>query len=219
MKAAVWKRAVTKYVVPELPGSWLVRSSELVREPAGHLVCAVTRRNSGFGSAYYLHAMVQPLYVPMDAWDETLALRVGQATGDAYWPGFEDLEEGRSSMSRMAELIREEALPYFQRYGRPEGYLELCEEFQHGRDVPNLHVLWRQASTEVLIERYEAGLATLSRIHQLVHVDGDAAPWMLEIATAADELRSRVESQPVATRDSLLGVETQMCAHFKLPAS
>ncbi|MFI0409099.1 hypothetical protein [Actinomadura sp. 3N508] len=194
-----------------------MQGSQLIQQPVEHIACVISRRNSSHSSAYFMHALVEPLYVSTDVWQETMAVRLGQATGNSYWPAFETLDAGAESMARLVGLIKSEALPYFLRYGDLEGYHRLCEEFHQGRDVINPNILWSQAATELMAEQHVEAMATLHQIRRVVDADDDPAPWMLQIAKDADACHTLIGSDAAAARRSLLETEQKMRTRFKLP--
>ncbi len=218
MKAPLWKRAITKYVVPELPGSWIVRGPDFVLAPVGPIACAIVRSNSGFGAAYYLHATIQPLYVDAEGWQADFTVRLGQATSQWYWPGFERLEDGEESMRSLVELIRAEALPYFSRYSTPEGFLRLCRNaVSEHPSFGKVHLLRQQAPTELLVGDVEAAVATLAEIGSVVETVDDPPRWLVDIGAEAKALGAELLHDPAAARGELLKVEHRMRSRLKLP--
>jgi len=127
MKIGPWRLALERFVIPELPGRWWVgRSGALVREPADWLLCAVapwTGRTPG------ANALVQLLAAPFGH----LNLNLSQRLGDRRPELFELAEAPRTAAecepygALLLRLIREDALPLFERHGTLEGYLAYLE--------------------------------------------------------------------------------------------
>jgi len=215
----LWKRAVRTSTVPELPGDWLVQGTALVRLPVGPVACAVVRNNSGFGSGYYAHVTLQPLYVPADTWQATLGFRLGERTAQSLRPGFDTPEEGAESMRELAGLVRAEALPHFERYGTPDGFLELCRSAAAEHPAAGrVHLLRQQAATEILLGERDAALATLDAIAEVAHATTDAPAWLSTHAEEAERLSLLVDEGLEKARAELSDTETRTRAAFRLPA-
>jgi hypothetical protein len=219
MKSDVWKPAVTRHALPELPGDWLVGSSTLVMAPVGHVAGAVVRNNSSFGTAYYLYVTVQPLYVEMDNWQGDLTLQLGHASGEGYWPGFDTPDDGAESMRTLARLVREEAVPYLARFTSPEGFLELCRRAAAEHPAAGkVYLLRQQAATELLLGDAAAATGTLATIRAAADATADPPRWLLDIAADADALRATVTADPDAGRRLLAETERRMRERLRLPA-
>jgi hypothetical protein len=218
MKAAVWRRAVVAHVLPTLPGEWLVTNYALVQAPVVHLARAVVRRPSSFGDSYYLHVVVQPLYVDMETWQANMDFLLGHATGEGYWPGFASPADGSTALAGLARLVRDEAMPYLAAHGTPDGFLALCRAaVARHPSFGKVYPMRQQAATEALLGDLAAAARTLAEIRRIADQTPDAPRWLHDIADEADLFAAAVRTDPATVPDRLSTVEQRMRAQFRLP--
>lgn len=221
MRGPIWQKAVKRFVLPELPGTWLVRTGELIMEPVGHVACAVGRLNARNGPTFSLFAHVQPLYVQIGGWQSMLALRLGRQGAGVSLPAFDTPEEGAHTMRSMVDLIRHEALPYFTSYGHLAGLLELCRvenrKFQAGG---HYEILRQQAATEVMLGADSEAVVTLERLAKLMRAlmsDGQPLPWMSDVLSDGETFRDRIIKDPANARAWLAQIEQEQRKELRLP--
>jgi hypothetical protein len=210
----VWSQAVTRYVLPRLPGRWLVLDDEIVRQPVGLVACVLLQ------SRHTLYAIVHPLYLPIR--DGNLGWNVNNSIEiRGVWPQFATVEEGEPSMRRLADVIRDEAMPYFARYGSAPGFRRLCQERNQGHPngIGDPNRLWNQALTEVVLERDDDAAATLDALRQIIQTDRHPTPWRLDLLARADTVRRQLAHDPAAARSALLANVTDQRRLHGLPPS
>ena len=218
MKAAVWRRAVTASVLPGLPGDWLATGYALVQEPIGPLARAIVRSPSSYGTGYYLYVTVQPLFVEMETWQANMPVQLGHAAGRGRWPGFDRLDQSAGAFDALAELIREEALPYLAEHGTPAGFRELCRaEAAAMPGFGRVYLQRQQAATEVLLGDHAAAAATLAEIGATAAAVPGAPPWLAELAAEAGEFRRMLADDPGSVEDRLAATGTHMRQRLGLP--
>jgi hypothetical protein len=204
----IWPQALTRYALPQLPGDWLVLDDEIVALPVGPVAQVVRRYNSG------MQVAVHPLSVASMGW-EANGLRLG-----GLWPSFATVEQGEPEMQRLVEVIRQEAMPYLNRYGSLEGYLQLCREQNERSPNPigDPYVLRRQAMTEIMLQRYDDAAASLQALQRVVIQRGNAArDWLLNMAIEAEALSHKLADDPSIAREELLRVLATQKQKRELP--
>lgn len=217
MRSALWKRAVQKYVVPQLPGDWFVDGTKLVMQPVGHVARAVVRADSKAGT-FYLYASLRPLFVGGTDWQSTLNRRLGgEPDRGLHLPSFEQVEDSAATMDTVVGLVISDALPYLTRHRSVEDFTALCRNT--ARDHPGaarVHALREQAAAQILLADTTAE-DTLAEIRRIADSTPEPPPWLLDLAVDTDRLGAELNVDPEAARRSLLAVEAQTRARFKLP--
>ncbi|MCO8269664.1 hypothetical protein M1L60_03555 [Actinoplanes sp. TRM 88003] len=109
-----------QYVIPRLPGEWEVASRSggfLCRRPVGWLACCVTLGGSNFSSAFDAKYLVVFLAKPEDGVTGRWQHFHRQGEIDPYWPAPAptSVPEAEGPMLEILDLIRDQALPYFDR--------------------------------------------------------------------------------------------------------
>ncbi|MFD7713886.1 hypothetical protein ACFV6E_39545 [Streptomyces sp. NPDC059785] len=163
---------------------------------------------------------MQPLYVPMDTWQASSGFRLGERTGHPLRPGFDTPEEGAESMRELAALVRTEALPHFERYGSPQGFLDWCRTAAAGHPVADrARLLRQQAATEVLLGQVSAALATLDGVSAVADGVPDPPDWLSVLDKEARQLSRLVREEGLeAARADLAQTETLMRTALGLPS-
>lgn len=141
MRSVVWRRAVTRFVMPELPGSWNVARSFLYREPVDWLLCWVGMSNSRWSSNYSVHASVQVMAVPKEYLGSSLIfLLLGHGSPQrSWWEAATNLAEAEPAMGQIRALIQAEALPIFDQLGTVSGYATTVAERAQENPLNYLH--------------------------------------------------------------------------------
>jgi hypothetical protein len=196
----VWRDAVADRVVPRLPGTWLARDYDLVRLPASPVMCVVLAGSHGG------HAAVYPMYVPDVYGTLRYAIPLRQVTGDT--PPDPDA---------LVRELRDDALPFFDRHGHPDGLRRLCRERTAGRaaDRVDPHDLRCRAATEVILGRYVEAATTYAAL--AAALTGEAATWARDIAEEA-YVRSRLlHHDPTVVHDALTDTIARQLDHLGVP--
>ncbi|GAB1641403.1 hypothetical protein [Krasilnikovia sp. MM14-A1259] len=145
----VWQAAFRRYVLPELPGRWLVLEDAAMVAPIDLIACGVVRHVHG------LAVVLHPLYVPIDGWECLPEVQQTQAWG--YFSRISDAEE---YMLAVAEKIRTDVLPLLSIYGSLEGFRRFCGE--RAADSDGARWLYLQAATYIILEQYDEADAALT---------------------------------------------------------
>jgi hypothetical protein len=142
LKAAVWRRGMTRFVIPQLPGQWVVAGRGggfLYRQPTDWLAHCVVLSNSGCSTAFHVIYVVCVLAKPTTYVTGHVQHFRPLGAITPYWPApapttVADVEE---PMLEVLELIRDQALPYFDQVGTLTGYTALAEDYasSHSENV------------------------------------------------------------------------------------
>ncbi|GAA2511058.1 hypothetical protein Ahu01nite_099710 [Winogradskya humida] len=121
-----------RYVIPQLPGEWDVARRSggfLYQRPTTWLVRCVLLSNSSYSTAFKAEYVVILLARPTD-WISG-RFQAFQALPDIfpYWsdPAPTTVAEAEGPMLQILDLIRDQALPYFDRVGTLAGLTALVE--------------------------------------------------------------------------------------------
>lgn len=216
MRAQVWKKAVKQFLLPQLPGEWIVQSTLLVEKPVDRVVHVIGRASKG--PSWRAWTVVQPLYVASDVWNAGLGMDLNRGSKWPYFPGLEDAAEGEAQMSGLGELIRDKAIPHFRKYGTPEGFRQLCLE-QISESMPGGSWFNKRAlaATELLLG--DPGQAVYWCDVLVRSMEGDTRDgWPRRVEAEAREFKQQILDDPDKARDSLNEVEVQQRSRLKLPS-
>ncbi|MEV6843303.1 hypothetical protein [Actinoplanes sp. NPDC051411] len=182
----IWRDAVARQVVPRLPGRWLARDYDLVRLPASPVTCLVSPgRLSG-------HAVICPMYIP-DQFSLQFSVGLRSAVNDRAPDPIEPL---------LAELTGV-ALPFFDRYGHPDGLRALCRERVDAAPAGhvNPHDLRCLAATEVVLGRYAEAAASYASLAE--RAAGASQDWLKELGEEARARSVLLLHEPTVVHDAL----------------
>lgn len=214
MKAVVWRRGVTKYVIPHLPGDWKVAKAILYREPADWLLCYVSMETSRWSSAYRVAAIVQLLAVRKEYQTGLMMQDLRDATGRGLWQSAANLTEVEPAMREILDLIQTEALPIFDRVGNIAGYARLAEE--RARQQPmDVHFQHNVFCLRLLQGDVEGALSTAEAVHRAAHADG--ADWALGIDTNVAGIAQAAQRNPDEAIEMLRSNAAYTRTHLGLP--
>jgi hypothetical protein len=101
----VWRQAVNRYLLPDLPGQWTAAGWAVHQRPAGWLTRTVLA--SIHWSTLRANAVVQFLAVPHGFWVANCSLELGQ------WPVPSTVEEAEPMMRELGRAIADKGVPYF----------------------------------------------------------------------------------------------------------
>ena len=76
MKPATWRAAVTRHLLPQLPGDWAVSRDLAYRRPVDWILTGIGMASSQYGGSFWHELVVQPLFVPLRGW-MPLGVRLG----------------------------------------------------------------------------------------------------------------------------------------------
>ena len=185
MRSAVWRGAVNRYLLPQLPGEWSVHSSLVYRVPVEWVLTGVGMVGSQFGGQFWHELVAQPMFVPAQGW-QPVGIRVGHGQpGGEGMDDFSSIADGEGPMRWLAERLADGGLAALDRLGTLDG---LLDEYQRRADSDPRNINWWEAI---------AGLAVLLG-------DGDhvvAASRQADEAALADQ-----RSWVAAVRDRVTAV-------------
>ncbi|GIE99661.1 hypothetical protein Ari01nite_71260 [Paractinoplanes rishiriensis] len=196
----VWRDAVARQVAPRLPGQWLARDYDLVRLPASPVMCVVLPgRHSG-------NAVIHPMYVPGSYGTLQFCVELRSAVGD----------QAPDPIEPLIHDLTATALPFFDRYGHPDGLHRLCQERVDARPGGrvNPHDLRCLAATEVILGRYHEAAANYAELAR--NTAGSTAAWARDIAEEA-HVRSRLlQYEPAVVHEALTDTIHEQMTHVGL---
>lgn len=116
MKPALWRRSVARYVVPELPGTWSTSGTMLYREPVDWILPCLSMTVGRSGNDFQVSSIVLLLAKPEKylGGPYLATLRI--------WDSPATVEDAEPVMRELADLVRGEVLPSFDRLGTVDGY-------------------------------------------------------------------------------------------------
>lgn len=176
MKSAVWRGAVSRYLLPQLPGEWAVHSTLAYRVPVEWVLAGVGMVTSQFGGHFWHELVAQPLFVPARGWQP-----VGVRPGGEGLDDFASVADGEGPMRWLANRLADGGLETLDRLGTLDGLLGEYEE--RAEDDP-ANVNWWEAI---------AGLAVLLG-------DGNRVLDAGRAADAAAEVDRRTWVAPIRNR-------------------
>jgi hypothetical protein len=182
----IWRDVVAGSVVPRLPGDWLVRDYDLVRLPAAPVLCVVLPGDfSG-------NAVLYPMYVPDAYGTLQYAVRLRHAVDDSP-----------PDADALLRELTDDALPFFDRYGHPDGLWQLCSErvADQPADRANPHDLRCRAATEVMLGRYAEAAATYGAL--ATAWAGEQTEWLRDIVEEARVRRVLLQHDPAVVHEAL----------------
>lgn len=181
MRSAVWRGAVSRYVLPRLPGEWAVHSTLMYRMPAEWVLTGVGMVSSQFGGHFWHELVAQPLFVPARGW-QPVGVRLGHGhEGGEGVNEFASVADGEGPMWWLADRLADGGLETLDRLGTLDG---LLGEYERRAELDPANVNW----WEVV-----AGLAVLLG-------DGERVVRAGRAADAAAEVDQRAWVTPIRER-------------------
>ena len=178
MKPATWRAAVTRHLLPALPGDWTVSRDLAYRRPVEWILTGIGMASSQYGSGFWHELVVQPLFVPLHGW-MPLGVRLGHGSAEGErFDDFEHPDDGAQQMQRLADLMRSDGTPLLDRWGTVRGltgwYDERCT-------ADPLNVNWWEGAAGLAVLLDDADRAGRAA-DGLAQAGGPkAAPWVAEI--------------------------------------
>lgn len=199
----VWRDAVARHLVPRLPGRWLPRDYDLVRLPASPVMCLV------WPGDWQGDAVIHPMYVAKS--DISLQFRVVLRSAVA--------DTAPDPIEPLLNDLTVNALPFFDRYGHPDGLRELCQERVNAAPAgrPNPHDLQCLAATEVILGRYTEAAATYAALAAITATS--SAGWAKEIGEEARVRSLLLQHQPTVVHHALTATIDQQMTYLGLPTA
>ena len=220
MRIALWKKAVTRHLMPRLEGDWMsAGDGTVVRKPTSLFACSFGPLNSNHGGGYFLLTAVQALYVPEGArWSSDISIRLHDH-GNQLWRDFTNVDEAEPDMTRMAHRINTEAVAFFDKHATLEQYRQKCASYnrRHSPDgLGNAHMLRHEAFTEVLLGLHREAIDSFTLITRIADRYGPDA-WLTRLAAEADEYLARLAADPEDVRAAILAGITVQRTALKIP--
>ncbi|WP_250034648.1 hypothetical protein [Paractinoplanes maris] len=200
MKSRVWGGGMRRYVIPRLPGEWDVASRSgrfLYRRPANWLACCVTLGGSNFSTAFDAKYLVVLLAKPDDG--VTGRWQYFKSLGDIhpYWPAPAptSVEEAEGPMLEILDLIRDQALPYFDRFGTLATFAPLVEADAAQRPE-NFHFQEELFCLQVIRGDLEAAVRTADVAESAARDDG--SDWALAVGRRVRQNAEAIRRDPAS---------------------
>lgn len=217
-RRGVWKAAASKYAVPNLPGEWHVLPRELILRPFGFVARGVGASN------YTIAAILEPLFMPLDYVQTGWSVAPDCDIRDVFPLHRLNLHESEAEkyMHDLVTVVTAQVLPFITENGSPEGYFDWCR--RRNADHPNgfgdVHTLYRQAATAIILERTEDAAQALDGVRQAITGDpDDDREWVRDLFEQAGALRERLVADPAALRAELISGMDEQKRRRKLPLS
>lgn len=165
-----------RYVIPQLPGDWDVASRSggfLYRRPTSWLAHCVVLCNSVYSTAFHAEYLVLLLAKPSDVvtgrWQRFRQL--GEI--HPFWPdpAPTSVPEAEDPMLEILDLIRDQALPYFDRSGTLATFAPLVEA-DAAQGPENVHYQEELFCLQVIQGNLEAALRTADVAESAARDDG-----------------------------------------------
>lgn len=178
MKSAVWRGAVKRYLLPDLPGEWDIQGVLVHRVPVDWILSGISMFSSQWGGTFWHELVAQPLFLPGKAL-EPLGYRVGHAqppSGEAE-DNFATVADGEDAMRRLRERLDAGALDLLDRCSTLEGRLAEYETRLESGD--NINYWEGIAGLAVLLDDPERVRAAHDGAQRALEEDG--RDWVLPI--------------------------------------
>lgn len=195
MKVKEFERLAREHLLPDLPGFELKRGI-LFSSPIGYVLRAFTHQPSAFDrNPFYIHAFLQPLYVPAEDESGALGIRSGAWRLD------------RDPVSEIQEWVREEGLPLLKNAHTPSEFAERIREQEEGH-LPDPLQLEALGYSLVLAGDYEAAHRQLEEAEAMprdaisenaeLWADTDEEDWLYEVVRRMRRIQEALKPDPTA---------------------
>jgi hypothetical protein len=189
-----------RYVIPQLPGGWEVASRSggfLYRRPTSWLACCVVLWNSNYSTAFHAEYLVFLLAEPSDVvtgrWQRFRALREIHPSWPA--PAPTSVPEAEGPMLEILDLIRDQALPYFDRFGKLATFAPLVEA-DAAQWPENVHYQEELFCLQVIQGNLEAALRTADVAESAGRDDG--RDWAVAVGQRVRRNADAIRRDPSA---------------------
>ncbi|GAA1029160.1 hypothetical protein GCM10009557_16660 [Virgisporangium ochraceum] len=222
MDIRLWFDAARRFLLPELPGQWRVKVPYLIHEPVGWTARVVTPTPSDHRPGFYLEAMCQLLAVPRRDLVADNGLRVGHATVGGYWDAAPAVDAYEPVMRQLADLIRDDALPHFDRYGSVDGYLAFLRERMatlagRGGEWIDINVDEALAYTQLIRGDLAGAREAAGYADRAMDSDGRIA-WVRDAHARVTTVMAAADRDPAAALDLLRDNARRTAKALRLPA-
>jgi len=179
MRSAVWRGAVKRYLLTDLPGDWEVRGATAYRVPVDWILSGIGMVSSQWGGQFWHELIAQPLFIPGQG-TVPLGYRIGHAQPPAGEgeDDFATVAEGENAMRRLRERLEAGYLDILRRCSTLEG--RLAEYQKRLEPDPNNINYWEGvAGLAVLLDhssQVEAAREGAQRAHEV-----DGRDWVRPI--------------------------------------
>jgi hypothetical protein len=195
VKIKEFERFAREYLLPDLPGFEL-KKGILFSSPIGYVLRAFTHQPSAFDrNPFYIHAFLQPLFVPAEYETGVIGIR------SRAW------RLDRDRVSEIQEWAREEGRPLLEKAHTPGELADRIREHDQGH-LPDPHKLEALAYSLVLAGEYEAAYRKLDDAVAVsldyisedaeLWADSDEEDWLHEVLARMRRVREALKSDPTA---------------------
>jgi len=195
--------AIGRTLLPNLPG-FAVKGCLLFARPVRHLLRGACFDDSSFDTnLFFVHAFVQPLYVPFD----TVALNLGWRLGGAAhrWDA-----KDPELIDKLRDGMRGAVMPFLLQVSTP---LDLVETARRLNWLGDVRV--RESVAYSLARAGNAGEA-MEALEDLVKGIDPTSEWQRQMADQAEGLRNLLDKDPAGAQSQLDEWENQTIHHLRL---
>lgn len=206
--------------MPALPGRWAVAHGALVRGEVGWTAQQVVLRPARHAPAVRLDAVVQFLATPaVDRYTCAVSL-------DGAWDEPASVDDYAPVMAEIARVVRAQAVPFLDRYGDLDGYLDHLREqaapdpatgvdwldMNTAEELTYLHLVRGDLAAAAGAAREAERSAEQDRRHAI------PSPWITEGLERVRAVMSVARRDPREARSLLAGNAATAAAALGLPA-
>ena len=199
MKTRLWRQAVTRHLIPSLPGTWNIAGKQvLFREPVEWILPAIAFGTLRHSSTFVVTAVVQLLARPTEHLTGPHLRQLGRGSRRGHWESPTTLVDAEPVMRQVLDLIQAEALPYLDRLSNLEALT--AEHERLAQEVPeDVHYQESLFICRLLQNDLAGALQAAEQAAGAGRADG--RDWALKVAERVTETAS------VAARDRTEAVE------------
>jgi hypothetical protein len=177
-----------------------VNGGILHRTPVEWLLCGVVMSNVATSKKFRTSAVVQFVGVPMDYISGPHVKRLGHGVGATIWDAPATVDDAQVTMSELAALIRDEAIPYLDQLGTLPAFAADAQ-LRAEREPTNLH--YQEALFAVrLITGDTPGALQVAASIKPVLAEADA-PWEISLGARVAEAAEAARHDPARAVDLL----------------
>jgi hypothetical protein len=216
MKVDLWRRCATRYLLPQLPGTWGTTGALLFQEPQGWILRCVVMQTTRVKEHFKLGQHIQLLAVPSQHLVGPLSKPLDRAGRSNFWQSPDNVADAGPEMADIAAAILEQAVPYFNEHGSPEGFQRQLEAL--ATQSP-LDVHYQEAVFCLRLINGDNDGALQAATDVANATAQESAGWAREAARRVAAVAGQLRSDPAAALASLRAQADVTREHLRLPPS
>jgi hypothetical protein len=216
LNAKVWRQAVSRFLLPDLPGGWQSAGWAVHRDSGGWLSQSLLASISW--STLKVGAIVQFLAVPKDYWVANVSLELGPR-----WEVPATVDDAEPVMREMAQLIPAKAVPFFDEQATLTARLsylrrrvDMLHEHTGGNGFLDVNVDEELVYVQLLRGDLD-GVAEAARWAEQAAAH-DGRPWAIDASSRAQKVAAAARRDPDEAIDILREQATWTRKALKIPA-